>query len=94
MGRCYDAPVLVATWILAIATAILALSGPVALFAWLSARRQDRERRQRERDEEARAGILKSARDEFVPKTWVGGGLVLSVIGFLLAWGAWSERKK
>ena len=57
---------LVATWVLAVATAILALSGPVALFAWLSARRQDRERRQREHEEEARERILKTARDEFV----------------------------
>jgi hypothetical protein len=63
---------LVATWILAIASAILAISGPVALFAWLSARRQDRDRRQREHDEEARERILKSARDEFVPKNWLG----------------------
>ena len=83
----------VATWILAIATAILAVSGPVALFAWLSARKQDRNRRQRERDDEARDRILKSARDEFVPKSWLGGGAVLAAIAILIGWGTWSDRK-
>lgn len=85
---------LVATWILAIASAILAISGPVALFAWLSARSQDRERRQRERDEEARERVLKSARDEFVPKSWLGGGAVLGALALLIAWGSWTDRQK
>jgi hypothetical protein len=85
---------LVATWVLAVATAILALSGPVALFAWLSARRQDRERRQREHEEEARERILKTARDEFVPKGWVSGGAFLGVIAAILALLSWLDGKK
>ena len=93
-GPCYDPRVLVATWILAIATAILAVSGPVALVAWLGARRQDRDRRQRERNEEARERILKSARDEFVPKNWLGGGAVLGALALLIAWGTWNDRKQ
>lgn len=81
---------LVATWILAIATAVLALSGPVALFAWLAARRQDRERRQREHEEASREAVLKNARDEFVPKTWVALGAVIGVISV----GLWASRDR
>jgi hypothetical protein len=89
------------TWILAIATSILAISGPIALFAWLSARRQDRERRQQDRerqqqqrDEEARERILKSARDEFVPKGWLGVGAVLGIVVAAIAWSDKNDRKR
>ena len=82
-----------ATWILAVATAILAVSGPVALLVWLNARRADRDRRQREREDESRDRILRSVREEFVPKTWVGGTVVFGILGFLLAWSSWNERK-
>lgn len=85
--------VLVATWVLAIATAILAVSGPVALLVWLSARRADRERRQREREDESKDRILRSVRDEFVPKTWVAGTVVATILTSLLAWSSWSDRK-
>jgi hypothetical protein len=84
---------LVATWILAVATAILAVSGPVALLVWLNARRSDRERRQREREDEAKDRILRSVRDEFVPKTWVGGTVAVTILASLLAWSTWSERR-
>ena len=56
---------LVAAWVLAIATAVLALSVPVAWFTWLSVRRQDRERQQRARDQEAEDRIMQRARQEF-----------------------------
>jgi hypothetical protein len=62
--------VLAATWILAGATSLLALSGPVALFAWLNARRADRDRRQLEREEQAAERILELARKEFAPRDW------------------------
>lgn len=84
----------VPTWILAISTAILAVSGPVAVAVWLSGRKQDAVRRERERQDEERAAVLKSARDEFVPKSWVAGSLVFGVIGVMIAWGSWSDRKK
>lgn len=84
---------LVATWVLAIATAILAVSGPIALLVWLSARRSDRERRQREREDESRDRILRNARDEFVPKNWVGGTVIVTVLASLLAWSSWNERR-
>jgi hypothetical protein len=89
----YDVRMLVATWILAVATALLAVSGPIALLVWLNARRADRERRQREREDESRDRILRSVRDEFVPKTWVGGTVVFAILGCLLAWSSWSDRK-
>jgi hypothetical protein len=79
---------LVATWILAVATALLAVSGPIALLVWLNARRADRER-----EDESRDRILRSVRDEFVPKTWVGGTVVFAILGCLLAWSSWSDRK-
>lgn len=99
---------LVATWILAIATAILALSGPVALFAWLSARRQDRDRRQREREQEAEGRILQSARQEFatmegIRKEFVskdgarsaaGGWAAFTAIIAGIAFLAWRGEKK
>jgi hypothetical protein len=86
--------VLVATWILAVASAILAISGPVALVAWLGARKQDRDRRDRERQDEERDRILKQAREEFVPKNWVAGSVVLGTLAGLIAWSSWSDRKK
>jgi hypothetical protein len=81
---------LIAAWILAIATSILAVSGPLV---WLSRRRADRDQREREREEEARDRILSSARNEFVPKNWVGGGLVAATLAALMAWSSWTERK-
>jgi hypothetical protein len=89
----YDPPVLVATWILAIATSILAVSGPVALLVWPSGRRADRDQRERGCEEEARNRILKNARDEFVPKSWVAGVLVAAALAALVAWSSWTERK-
>jgi hypothetical protein len=84
---------LIAAWILAIATSILAVSGSETFLAWLSSRRADRDRRDREREEEARDRILKNARDEFVPKSWVRGALVATVLAGLMAWRSWTERK-
>ena len=88
---------LVATWVLAIATAILALSGPVAVFVYLNTRKQDRERRQREREDEMRKGILKDAADqakgEFVSQTAAAKvTAVVTVVG-VLGFVAWSDRR-
>jgi type II secretory pathway pseudopilin PulG len=92
---------LVALWITAIATAILAISGPVALAVWITSRRADRERRQRERDEQAAERILRNARDELksatdelVPKSWLAGITIVAVIGTLIGWSSWTERKE
>lgn len=85
---------LIAAWILAIATTVLAVSGPVALLVWLSGRRACRDRRKWEHEEEARDRILNSARSEFVPKSWVGGGLVAATLAALMAWISWTERKE
>jgi len=98
---------LAAAWILAVATAILALSGPVALFAWLSARRQDGERRQREREREAESRTLQSARLEFATvegirkefvtkdgaRSTAGGWVGLAVAVAALGFLAWRSEK-
>ena len=84
---------LVATWVLAVATAILALSGPVALLAWLGARRSDRERRQREHEGHEADRILQTARGEFLSKSTAGGWVALGALAGVLAWATWSERK-
>jgi len=91
--RHYDVPVIVALWITAIATSILALSGPVALLAWLSTRRTDRERRQREREDQAEDRIIRKARDEFLSKSTAGGVAALAVITAVIAGLSWAERK-
>jgi flagellar basal body-associated protein FliL len=85
---------LIATWILAIATAILALSGPVALFAWLSARKQDKERRQRERDDEAREQMLKQVKEKFVSRDTANSVAAVSVIAAVLGMLAWFDSRK
>jgi len=90
-SRGYDALVLVATWVLAVATSILALSGPVALFAWLAARRSDRAQRKREQDAQMEERILKRAKDEFAPRSWVtdaaGWGVAALALVALIGWG-------
>jgi len=76
---------LTAAWVLAGATALLALTSLVAVVTW-------RENRRREREDQAAARILESARKEFAPKEDLGGlkenlaGLgVLGVAVLLLA---------
>jgi len=84
---------LVATWVLAIATAILALSGPVALFQWRSNQKLGRERHQQEREDALKNSILKgaeeSAKDKYVPQS-----LAIGIVGIagLLGLLVWSDR--
>jgi hypothetical protein len=87
-------PMLIATWILAVATAVLALSGPVALFAWLSARRQDRDRRQREREDEARQHTLRDAAESASKQYATKDALALSalVLAVFTAWVKWGGK--
>ena len=75
----------VATWILAGATALLALTSLVAVVTW-------RENRRREREDQVASRILESARREFAPKEELGGlkenltgAAVLGVIILVLA---------
>jgi len=85
---------LIATWILAIATLVLALSVPVAWFTWLSARRQDRDRRQREHETEAREQLLRDVKDKYVTRDSVSGAAVLGGILAVLGGLAWLDRKR
>lgn len=74
---------LAATWVLAAATTVLALSVPVAWFTWLGSRRQDRE-------EAFRKSIMDDVSKKFTPKdAIIGGGVVLGLLGLLL----FAERK-
>ena len=77
---------LVATWVLAIATAILALSGPIALTEWRNARKRDRESEMEKR-------IMQSAKDTFVSKGAAAGIMVIAGVLCLFAWSAWEDRR-
>jgi hypothetical protein len=85
---------LIATWILAISTAVLAIGGPITYMSWRNERKQERRRHELEQEQEARDQILKSARDEFVPKSWVSGvaaiGAIIGVLGAL----SWFDGKR
>jgi hypothetical protein len=92
--------VLIAAWVLAAATAVLAVSGPVALFVWLGARRSDRERRARDHERELEERILAktkteldAARGTLVPKEWIGSTAAVSAIAGLVALAVWNDRK-
>jgi hypothetical protein len=85
---------LVATWIGAIAAAVLALSVPVAWFTWLSARRQDRERRERERQDKERADLLKDVSQKFVSKDTFAGLGVLAGLVAILGIAGWLDARK
>jgi hypothetical protein len=89
----YHCAMLIAAWILAVATAVLAISGPVALAVWIGARRADAERRQREHEADAADRILQRVKGEYVPKGWVGFGVFVAGIGTLFAIASWSEKR-
>ncbi len=81
---------LIATWVLAGATAALALSVPVAWVTWLSSRRQGRKQQQREREDKFRADILQEASGKFVPQ----GTVILVAICGALGFAAWREGRQ
>jgi hypothetical protein len=84
----------VATWVLAVATSLLALSGPVAVIVWMNARKQDRERRQREHETETEERLLAKVRSEYVSKSSTAGAAVLGVLAAVAAIAMWSDRKQ
>lgn len=85
---------LIATWVLASATMVLALSVPVAWFTWLAGRRRDREQAARERETEARANLIKEVSEKFVSKDTVTGVAVLAFITGIIGVGSWFESRK
>jgi hypothetical protein len=85
---------LVATWVLAASTLVLAISGPIALLTWLNVRRADRERRERERASEAQQRMIDEARKEFVSKNTLIGSIVLAAIAAVIGLASWSEFKE
>lgn len=56
---------LIATWILAGSTLVLAIGGPIAFLSWWKDRAEDRERRNRDR-------MLRDAADRFITKADAG----------------------
>ena len=92
--RRYDSCMLVATWVLAVATAVLALSVPVAWFTWAASRRRDREQQQREREDRARADLIKEVSEKFVSKDTVNGVTAVAVIGAVVGGLVWLDGRK
>jgi type II secretory pathway pseudopilin PulG len=87
--------VITATWTLAIATIVLAISGPVALFAWFNTRRTDRAQHKREESTQAEERMLERARKEFAPKSWGSGAAQAAfVVVCLVALGLWANRNQ
>jgi hypothetical protein len=86
---------LIATWILAGGTTLLALTSLVAVVTWIDNRR-------REREEQLATRIMDTARKEFSPKDEVGGLMsnligvvVLAAAGLVLfLWGKIDNSKR
>ena len=96
---------LIATWILAVSTAVLAVSGPIALLTWWKSQAEDRERRRREREQENRDQVLRDAADRFLSKADAGEKFVakddtartvafLAVVAMVVGAVAWFGRDK
>lgn len=83
-----------AAWVTAGATVALALSVPVAWFTWLNVRRQDRQRAQQEREEEARRQVLEDASKKFVSKESAQSLAAVAILGGILGAVAWFGREK
>jgi hypothetical protein len=92
---------LTATWVLAGATSLLALSSIVAVLTWRDSRRRAAQEQERTRSDDQRERILDAARKEFAAKDDVGGlksnlvgiGVIGGVIAALVAWNKISDGK-
>ncbi len=92
---------LTATWVLAGATSLLALTSIVAVLTWRDSRRRAAQEQERTRADDQRERILDAARKEFAAKDDVGGlksnligiGVIGGVIAALVAWDKMSGGK-
>jgi hypothetical protein len=92
---------LTATWVLAGATSLLALTSIVAVLTWRDSRRRAVQEQERTRADDQRERILDAARKEFAAKDDVGGlksnligiGVIGGVIAALVAWDKMSGGK-
>lgn len=90
-----------ATWVLAGATSLLALTSIVAVLTWRDSRRRAAQEQERTRADDQRERILDAARKEFAAKDDVGGlksnligiGVLGAVIAALVAWDKMSGSK-
>lgn len=85
---------LIAAWILAVSTAVLAVGGPVAYLQWRADRRRERERLQLEAAQRERDGFLKDASDRFVSKDSVKSTTTVGVIGLVIGFLLWLDGRK
>lgn len=85
---------LAATWVLAIATAVLALAVPVAWFTWWTGRKRDKQQEQREREDKARADLIKEAGEKFVSKDTASGVVAVGIIAAVLCVVGWLDARK
>lgn len=92
---------LTATWVLAGATCLLALTSIVAVLTWRDSRRRAAQDQERAREDEQQARILEAARKEFAARDDVGGlksnligiGVIGAAIAALAAWDKISGGK-
>lgn len=84
---------LLAAWVLAIATSIIAMAGLVAIPTWLYSRRDDRERRRKEQADSLRSGMLQEVKDHYVPRDWLTPVGIAVAFVLLLAYGTWQQAR-
>jgi hypothetical protein len=90
-----------ATWVLAGATSLLALTSIVAVLTWRDSRRRAAQEQERTRADDQRERILDAARKEFAAKDDVGGlksnligiGVLGGLIAALVGWDKMSGGK-
>lgn len=94
-------------WVTAIGTAVVAVTGPVALFTWYSQRRDSREREREQRtldqarreflskadDAEREQRLLERAGAQSVPRSAAVAGILFSAVAVALGVLTWSERR-
>jgi hypothetical protein len=89
------------SWVTAISSGIVAITGPVALSSWLAQRRETLRQHENERHEQERhlhqqehEQLLEKARKEFIPREWGGLAFFFAVIGCLIAWDNLTSHKR
>lgn len=91
---------LIALWVTASATVLLALTSAVAVLTWRENRRRARDQEKRDRDAQQQERTLEAARKEFAGKSEIGSLKnnlsaigVFAALGALIAWAVRNESK-
>ena len=80
------------SWVTAIASVSVAISGPAAFLAWLRTRRLEQERQQSRQYHQAADTILHTVKEDFVPRSWALGIGAAALAAGLMAFAAWADR--